>query len=137
VPALVDRAEMVISTPADKILILDHERWAVSFSDQITQTLARDIEKRRGDVLVGDRGFDQAASPPVTVKVDIVKMAAQRGGRVSLEAHWRIVDPSVGADDIGSGAFEAAPQGEDYSAVARAYSETLSALAERLARGLR
>ena len=137
VPALVDRAEMVVTTSRNGILVLDHERWAVPLSEQVSQTLARDIERRRGDVLIGDRGFDQTASPPVTMKVDIVRMSAQRGGQASIEAHWRIVDASAGADDIGSAGFEAPLGGEDYASVAQAYSQTLSALADRLAEEVR
>src|SRR5450631_4183173 len=79
VPVLVDRGEMVISTASNEILILDHERWAVPLSDQVSQTLARDIEKRRSDVLIGDRRFDRAGSAAVIMKVDIVRMTAQQG----------------------------------------------------------
>jgi uncharacterized lipoprotein YmbA len=99
--------------------------------------LARDIEGRRSDVFVGDRGFDRAASPPVTLKVDIVRMSAQRGGPASIEAHWRIIDSNAGVDELGSGAFEAAITSDGYAAVAQAYSQTLSDLAERLAEVVR
>jgi uncharacterized protein len=137
VPSLVDRAEMVMSTPKNGILILDHERWAAPLADQVSQTLARDIEKRRNDVLVGDRAFDQQASPPVTMKVDIIQMSALRGVRATVEAHWRIVDKSVGMDELGSGLFEAPLDGESYASVAQAYSQTLSELADRLSANLR
>jgi uncharacterized lipoprotein YmbA len=137
VPSLVDRNEMVINTTPNGIVILDHERWAAPLADQVSQTLARDIEGRRADVFVGDRGFDRAVSPPVTLKVDIVRMSAQRGGRASIEAHWRIVDSTAGVDELGSGSFEAAITREGYAAVAQAYSQTLSDLAERLAQEVR
>ena len=137
VPPLVDRAEMVITTSQNGILVLDHERWAGPLSEQVSQTLARDIEQRRGDVLVGDRGFDQTASPPVTLRVDIVRMTALRGGLATLEAHWRIVDASVGLDQLGSEVFEAPAAGGGYTAVAQAYSEDLGALADRLAGSIR
>ncbi len=139
IPALVDRAEMVLGTTENAIRILDHERWAVSLSDQVAQTLARDIEQRRTDVLIGDSGFDRAATPPVMVRVDLVRMSARRAGRVSIEAHWRIVsgraeDGAGGdaSDQIGGDVFESSAD-EDYASVAAAYSRTLSDLAERLA----
>jgi uncharacterized protein len=135
IPALVDRAEMIISTSSNGIVVLDHERWAVPLSENVSQTLARDIEKRRPDVLIGDRGFDQG-SPPVTMKVDIVRMSAQRGGQARIEARWRIVDGGAAVDEIGSAAFEA-PLGDDTASVAQAYSQALSALAERLAGDVR
>jgi uncharacterized lipoprotein YmbA len=137
IPSMVDRNEMVLHTSRNGIVILDHERWAAPLADQVSQTLARDIEGRRSDVFVGDRGFDRAASPPVTLKVDIVRMSAQRGGRASIEAHWRIIDSNAGVDELGSGAFEAAITSDGYAAVAQAYSQTLSDLAERLAEVVR
>jgi len=137
IPSLMDRNEMVLYTGRNGIVILDHERWAAPLADQVSQTLARDIEGRRADVFVGDRGFDRAVSPPVTLKVDIVRMSAQRGGRASIEAHWRIVDSTAGVDELGSGSFEAAITGDGYAAVAKAYSHTLSDLAERLAQEVR
>jgi uncharacterized lipoprotein YmbA len=136
IPALVDRAEMVLSTSRNGIVILDHERWAVPLSDHVSQTLAGDIEKRRPDILIGDRGFDQG-SPPVTMKVDIVKMSAQRGGLARIEARWRIVDGSAAMDELGNAAFEAPLGGDDTASVAHAYSQALSALAERLAGDVR
>jgi uncharacterized lipoprotein YmbA len=132
VPVLVDRSEMVISTAKNEILILDHERWAVPLSDQVSQTLARDIEKRRSDVLIGDRRFDRAGSPPVIMKVDIVRMAAQQGGRASIEAHWRVVNGGAGLDKIGAGSYDAPMEGAGYATLAKAYSLALSGLADTL-----
>ena len=40
-------------------------------------------------------------------------------------------------DELGSGAFEAAITRDDYAAIAQAYSQTLSDLAERLAEEVR
>jgi uncharacterized lipoprotein YmbA len=137
IPSMMDRNEMVLYTSRNGIVILDHERWAAPLSDQVSDTLARDIEGKRGDIFVGDRGFDRAAAPPVTIKVDIVRMSAQQDGRASIEAHWRIVDSSAGVDELGSGAFEAAITGGGYAAIAQAYSQTLSDLAERLAEEMR
>jgi uncharacterized lipoprotein YmbA len=132
VPPLVDRSEMVLSTADNGVLILDHERWAAPLSDQVTQTLGRDIERRRADVLIGDRRFDQQGRVPTLIKVDIVRMSVQRGGRARLEAHWRIVDGSGGTDELGGDFFEA-PAGDGYAGIAEAYSRALSELADRLA----
>ncbi len=137
IPSLVDRNEMVISTAGNGIEILDHERWAAPLADQVSQTLARDIEARRPDIFVADRGFDQAGSPPVTVKVEIVRMSVQRGGRAVIEGHWRIVDPRAAVDELGTGSFEAPVTGGGYDAIAQAYSRTLNDLAETLSHTIR
>ncbi len=137
VPTLVDRSEMIINTSDTAITVLDHERWTPSLSDQVAQTLARDIEKRRSDVLVGDRGLVQSGSKPVIVKVDIVRMSARPGVRTSIQAHWRIVDEGASTDEVGSGTFEAPLSPNGYAAVAAAYSQVLSDLADTLARRIR
>jgi hypothetical protein len=167
IPSVVDRAEMVLNTSQNSLQVLEHERWGAPLADEVSQTLARDIEARRSDIIVGDRSFDQPASPPVMVKVDLVRMTAQRGGEVIIEAHWRVVDGggrssastgagagagtgagtgtgagagaagSAGTDVLGSGTFTAATQGTGYAAIAQAYSRTLIDLADRLTPELR
>jgi uncharacterized protein len=132
IPSVMDRRQMVMNTSGDQVLILEHERWAAPMSELVAQTLARDIEQRRADVLVGDRGFDQSSVPPIRVKVDVVQMTARKGGRAELEAHWRIVDAAAKTDEIGGAILSAPLEGEDYAAVARAFSSLLSSLADRL-----
>lgn len=131
-PAALDRRAMVINIGADRVVILEHERWAEPLADMVSGTLARDIEKRRNDVLVGDRGFDQTNTTSVKIKVDVVEMSARRQGRATLEAHWRIVDAAAKTDEIGGDVFSAPLVGEEYAAVARAFSMCLSSLADRL-----
>jgi uncharacterized lipoprotein YmbA len=132
-PPLVDRRQMVIATSADQLLVLEHERWAAPLSDLVTQTLGRDIEQRRPDVLVADRGFDQPSLTAVKVRVDIVRMSAWTGGTATLEARWRIVDARKNTDEIGAETFESPATGAGYAAVARGFSNDLGTLADRLA----
>jgi uncharacterized protein len=135
VPSLVDRSEMVVTTANNGVQILDHERWAAPLSDQVAQTLSRDIERRRPDVLVGDRRFDQGKAAAV-VKVDIVRMSAGRSGHAKLEAHWHITDLDDGLDTVGGDSFDVPLSGADYAELARAYSQALSLLADKLVSAL-
>jgi uncharacterized lipoprotein YmbA len=136
IPPAVDRREMVVNASGDQLLILEHERWAAPMSELAAQTLARDIEQRRADVLVGDRSFDQSTVPPVKVTIDVVQMSARRGGSATLEAHWRIVDAAAHVDEIGGETFSAPLEGDAYAAVAKGFSEDLGKLATRLAEKL-
>jgi len=136
-PAVIDRREMVIQTSRDQLIVLEHQRWPVPLSELAAQTLARDIEERRPDVLVADRSFDQPRIALTRIRVDIVRMSARTGAQATLEAHWRIKGGSQ--DEIGGGTFSAplAPlERDDYAAVARAFSSTLGSLASRLAEKL-
>jgi uncharacterized lipoprotein YmbA len=132
-PPLVDRRQMVIATSADQLLVLEHERWAAPLSDLVVQTLGRDLEQRRADVLVADRGFNQPSLIAVKIRVDIVRMSVRAGGQATLEAHWRVVDARRNTDEVGGETFTSPVAGGDYAAVARAFSNDLSSLADRLA----
>lgn len=132
IPSLVDRRQMTVEASGDKILILEHERWAAPLSDLVTQTLARDIEQRRADVLVADRRFDQSGVKPVRVNVAIVRMSARQGNQATLEARWIIADPVSQADLVGGETFTAPLEGDGYAAIARAFSTCLASLADRL-----
>jgi len=136
IPSVVDRRELIVDAPDDRILVLEHERWAAPLSDLVNQTLARDIEQRRADVLVADRAFDQAGIKPVRIKVEIVRMSARRGGQATLEAHWRIEDAAVQLDQLGGASFSSPIEGDDYASMARAFSLCLASLADRLAEKL-
>jgi uncharacterized lipoprotein YmbA len=131
-PILVDRPEMILNTSAEGVLVLEHERWAAPLADLVVQTLGQDIERRRGDLLVGVQGTARLAGPTVKITVDVVQMTARRGNRVSIETHWRIVDARKPSEVAGSDIFSA-PLGQDgYAGIAQAMSDCLSHLADRL-----
>jgi uncharacterized lipoprotein YmbA len=144
VPALVDRRQLVLHTADDQVVILEHERWAAPLPELVAQTLARDIEQRRPDVLVADRSFDRADTRTVQVRVDIVEMRAlpadgtqaRSGGQATIEAHWRIVDAAAKTDAVGGGVFASPLGGEGYAGVARGFSDDLGSLADRLTAAL-
>lgn len=129
-PSLVDRAEMVLNTSADAVTVLEHERWGAPLPDLVAQTLGQNIERRRGDVLVGQTGAQGTA---VKITVNIVQVWMRRGQPARIEAHWRIQGPQNGKESSGADVFSA-PLGQDgYAAVAQAWSACVALLADRLA----
>jgi uncharacterized lipoprotein YmbA len=131
-PSLVDRPEMVLNTSADGVTVLEHERWGAPLADLITQTLARDLERRRGDILVASGSTDHSGGAAVKIVVDVVQMAVHRGERASIETHWRIIDSRTGANTVGGETFGAPLASENSAAFAQALSECLGLLADRL-----
>lgn len=132
-PPWVDRVEMVLDTSADGVTILEHERWAAPLSDLMAQTLARDLEKRRADLLVADPSVSHGGGASVKVLVDIVKLTVHRGQRASLEAQWRIADSRNANEVLGGEEFTAPLAASDYADVAQSLSVCLGLLADRLA----
>lgn len=138
VPSVQDRAQMVLNMGANAIEILEHQRWAAPLSDLMTETLARDLERRRADLLIADSRLNRTLSPALKIAVDVVQMSATSGGHVGLEAHWRILDTRSGKEEIGGEVFSssaasgAVSAAEEYSTTAQALSVTLGLLADRL-----
>ena len=132
VPSWVDRPEMVLNTSSDGVIALEHQRWAAPLADLVTQTLARNLELRRSDLLIAGQSVTRAGAG-VNVAVDIVEITVRRGQRASIETRWRIVDARTRKDAVGGEAFSAPVNAGDYAEVARALSDCLSLLADRLA----
>jgi uncharacterized lipoprotein YmbA len=131
-PSSVDRSEMILNTSTNGVVVLEHERWAAPLADLVTQTLARDLERRRSDLLVAGQSVGHSGEAAVKVTVDLVQMTVRRGERASVEAHWRIIDPRTGRDVVGSEAFGAPLAQDGYAAVPQALSECLGLVADRL-----
>jgi uncharacterized lipoprotein YmbA len=127
-PSLVDRSEMVLNTSSEGVTVLEHERWAAPLDDLVTQTLARDMERRRGDMLITNRAIDGK----IKIIVDVVQMTVRRGQQASIEAHWRITDADTGKNSVGGDVFSAPLGQEGYAAVAQALSDCVGLLADRL-----
>lgn len=123
---------MVLNVAGDAVTVLEHERWAASLTDLAAQTLAQDLERRRADLLVMGPGLSQAGGAALKVTVEVVQVTARRGKQVSIDAHWRILDMPAGKEWAGGDVFNASLAEEDYAAVARALSDCLGLLADRL-----
>ena len=131
-PSLVDRPEMVLNTAGDAVTVLEHERWAASLTDLAAQTLAQDLERRRTDLLVAGPGLSQPGGAALKVTVEVVQVTARRGKQVSIDVHWRISDLLAGKEWAGGDVFNAPLADENYAAIARALSDCLGLLADRL-----
>lgn len=131
-PSLVDRSEMVINTSADTVIVLDHQRWAAPLTDLVTQALARDLERRRAEMLVADPSANHSNTATIKITVNVVQMTVRRGAQASIDAHWRILDSRAGKEEVGSEVFSSPLGQADYAEIAQALSQCLGLLADRL-----
>jgi uncharacterized protein len=130
-PSLVDRGELVLAAH-DQVTIVEHERWASPLLDQITSVLGQDMEARRPDLVVANRSLEQGALPLSRISIEIVRLAAERGGRVSLETRWRVNDSVTGNAMVGRDSFTAPVASNDYAQIAAALSQCVAQLADAL-----
>jgi uncharacterized lipoprotein YmbA len=131
-PSLVDRSQMVLNTTADGVLVLEHERWAAPLTDLVTQTLAQDLERRRGDLLVVGHGAVRASGPAIEMAVTVLQMTVRAGDKAIIETHWRILGLRTGKEEVGAEVFSAPLRQNNYASIAPSLSECLALLADRL-----
>ncbi len=132
IPSLVDRGEMVIDAQ-NGVSVLEHERWAAPLADMISSALSRDIERRRGDVVVLARSAEKAGIPLIRIGVDIDQVSARLAEHLSIGAHWRVTDVRTGKETLGRDTFVSPQQPQSYAEVAAALSTCIALLADRLA----
>jgi uncharacterized lipoprotein YmbA len=132
VPSLVDRSEMVIATP-NGVAVMDHERWAAPLADLVTASLSEGLERRRSDVVVLPKSADNAGIPIVRVTVELDRLTARLGDRLSIETHWRVTDVRTGKERLGRDVFVSPQQPHSYAEVAAALGACIALLADRLA----
>jgi uncharacterized protein len=131
-PASADRTELVLNASGGRVIILEHERWAAPLADLATQTLARDIERRRTGTLIFAHDLGRPKGADVRIAVDVVQMTLRQGGGARIEAQWQISDLRSSQVVVGGGSFSAALAEGDYAAIAQSLSECLGLLADRL-----
>jgi len=132
IPSLIDRGEMVVETSGG-VSVLDHERWAAPLADMISGALSRDIERRRGDVVVLPKSADQAGLPLFKIAVEIDQVTARLTDHFSIETHWRVTDARTGKETLGRETFVSQQQPQSYADIAAAFSACIASLADRLA----
>ena len=131
VPSLVDRGEMVITTPQG-VAVLDHERWGAPLADLVTSVLSRDIEQRRNDIVVLPRPAAHANITLTTIAIDVDQVIAQLGAPVKIETHWRITDTRNGKVSLGRDTFIGPTPAQSFTEIAVSMSFCVGLLADRL-----
>jgi uncharacterized protein len=127
-----DRSALMLNTSPGGVSILEHDRWAAPLSDLMRETLARNLEARRSDLVVSSQGAAHSDGPAVRISVDVVQVVAQSGANAGIEAHWHIVDARSGKDQWGGEVLSASSSLAGYAGVAEALSRCLGSLADRL-----
>ena len=128
-PALLDRAEYVHGDGAGTVKVNDFARWAAPLGLLARDTLVRDLSARLPEGAVLPPGSAGGGSAR-TLNVTVVSFGSAAGG-AHMEAAWRVLPNGrvhqVSLTDAGPYA------GSDPAGAARAFSQLLGQLADRIA----
>jgi len=133
IPAQLDQPQLVVRQGQSGMAVLDGERWASPFGDELRGALSSELVALLNTQDVA--GFSvRPGKPQLRVKVQIRRFDAWPGRQVQLVADWelRIAGDTQHTRVIHSGRFDEVAPG-DYADMTSAYQRAVIALAARIA----
>jgi uncharacterized lipoprotein YmbA len=133
IPAQLDQSSLVIREGDSAVAVLDAERWASPYGDELRNALAFDLEHQLGTINVA--GLPSSKDTPVLrVKVQVRRLDAWLGQQVQLDADWNLgfVD-EIGHSPLTCQGSFSAPVTTSYPALVSAQRGLVNALASRIA----
>jgi uncharacterized lipoprotein YmbA len=129
IPEVVDRSQLVVRSAPNRVEIADFHRWAEPLRLGVARVVADDIAARLGDGFTVVSGQPGGLKPDVRVSLDVQKFEAVPGEGVTVEALWT-VRPATGEARTGRSLAEERAPGQDYAAIAAAFSRALARIAD-------
>lgn len=135
-PEMVDRPQLVVRTSANRVAVLEHQRWAESLKTAIPRVLAANLGAQLGGVTVSVPGDAAGRQAKYRVTVQIAQLDAEVDRAVTLNAAWSIRGLEGRTLLAGKTHVREATQGLGYDALVAAHERALVQLGADLAQGI-
>jgi uncharacterized protein len=137
-PELVDRPQLVVRADANRVEVLEAQRWAEPLKSEIPRLIARNLGQQLGSNRVSSY-YQQLAAVPAEYRVllDLVRFESVPGDAVTVEARWSVKRGTEGVARTGRSLIRDKVAGPGYDAVVAAYGRALAALSGDLAAAIR
>jgi uncharacterized lipoprotein YmbA len=135
-PEMVDRPQLVVRTSANRIAVLEQQRWAESLKSAIPRVLAASLGAQLGGIPVAVRGDAAARNAKYRISVNIVQLESELDRAVTLDATWSIRSASGTVLPSGKLHVREATQGSGFEALVAAHERALVRLSADLALGI-
>jgi uncharacterized protein len=139
IPEVVNRPQLVVRVGANRVAVLEAERWAEPLKSEIPRLIAQNLGLLLASSRVASYQELTAASADFRVLVDLVRFEATSGDAVTIEADWSVRRSalSTGAPLRGRSSIREKVVGSGYDALVAAYNRGLLRLSEDLAGAVR
>lgn len=136
-PEMVDRPQLVVRTSANRVTVLEQQRWAESLKTAIPRVLATNLGAQLGGVTVAVPGDAAGRQARYRVSVQITQLDAEVDHAVTLGAAWSIRGLEGRTLLTGKTHVREATQGPGYDTLVAAHERALVQLGVELAQGIR
>lgn len=136
-PEVVDRPQFVVRVAANRVEILEEQRWAEPLKSEIPRLIAENLRRLLGSNRVSSYLQHVGADADYRVLVDIQRFEASPGEVVTVEALWSLRRVAGGAAKTGRTMVREPVGAEGYDPLVAAYGRALLALSADLATAIR
>ena len=136
-PQVVDRPQLVIRVAANRVDILEMQRWAAPLKSEIPRLIAENLARQLGPARVSV--YPQTASESVDYRVfiDIQRFDATPGEGVTVDALWSVRHTGGGTSRTGRSVVNEKVAGESYDVLVAAYGRAFAAVSKDIAQAIR
>ena len=135
-PDAVDRPQFVIRVDANRVRILEQQRWAEPLRSAIPRVVAEDIGRLLGSDGVNAYPRDAPAGVAYRIALDVTRFESQVGEGVTVEVNWMVRAPESGASRSGRTLARETIAGPGYATLAAAHSRALATVSADIARAI-
>jgi uncharacterized lipoprotein YmbA len=96
-PESVDRFELVIRTSANRVTVMENERWVESLKSAIPRVIAGDVSQLLGGAIVAVQSDNSSRDAKYRVSIDVVRFDSMLNDAAIIEAFWSV---RLAADDM-------------------------------------
>jgi uncharacterized lipoprotein YmbA len=135
VPAQVKRKELVVTTGAGQVDMLDHHRWIGPLADEIGHALSLQVSAELGAIDVYRTPYPQGAAP-YRISTNVQRFESVPGQYALIDATWSV--RQVGSEAVLTcRSVLREPVGQGYEALVAGHRAALGKLANAIAAGVR
>lgn len=135
VPAQVKRKELVVTTGAGRVDMLDHHRWIGPLADEIGHALSLQVSGELGAIDVYRTPYPQGAAP-FRISTNVQRFESVLGQYALIDATWSV--RQVGSEAVLTcRSVLREPVGQGYEALVTGHRAALGKLAHAIAAAVR
>jgi len=136
-PEIVDRPQFVVRAAANRVDILEEQRWAEPLRSEIPRVIAGDLGRLLGSSRVLSYLENAGSNAEFRVLLDIERFEASPGKGVTVVAAWSLHKAAGGAARTGRSRVHEPAAGEGCDPLVAAYGRALLAVSADLAQAIR
>jgi uncharacterized lipoprotein YmbA len=134
IPTELDRTQLVRRLDANRLQILENDRWAAPLDDMVQRVLSDNLAARLPRALVANPNEPALGERRRSLSVDIQEFYGDRSCAVVLRAAWTLKEPdSQGTRSNEETRIASSPNCTDPEALPAAMSQALAQLSDRIA----